>query len=90
MFILGINTGLRISDILNLKVKDFIFKDHLDIKIKKPGKNKFFLINDNLKHELSNYIGEFKLKSEDYLISSRKLNSMDRKNPLAGSRLIIY
>jgi integrase len=42
MFILGINTGLRISDILNLKVKDFIFKDHLTLRLKKPGRINFF------------------------------------------------
>jgi integrase len=47
------------------------------------GKNKFFLINDNLKHELNNYIEEFKLKSEDYLISSRKTDHLGHRKPIS-------
>ena len=35
LFVVGINTGFRISDILNLKVKDVKNKRHIKVKEKK-------------------------------------------------------
>ena len=51
LFTVGINTGLRISDILPLKVKD-IKGTHITIKEKKTGKSKRFKINSSLRQEL--------------------------------------
>ena len=51
LFTVGINTGLRISDILPLKVKD-IKGTHIVIKEKKTGKSKRFKINSSLRQEL--------------------------------------
>ncbi len=72
MFSLGINSGLRVSDILSLKVSDVKDKDHITIKEQKTGKTKRFLVNDALQHELVSYIVHDKLRDEDYLIQSRK------------------
>lgn len=72
MFSLGINSGLRVSDILSLKVSDVKDKDHITIKEQKTGKIKRFLVNDALKHELMKYIAHNKLTAKDYLIQSRK------------------
>ena len=42
LFELGINCGLRISDILNLDVKDVKNKDYIELFEKKTGKYKMF------------------------------------------------
>lgn len=70
LFVIGINTGLRISDILNLKVSDVKDKTHIIIKEQKTGKNKRFLINSSLKKEINAYIKE--MNDDDYLFQSRK------------------
>ena len=69
LFVIGINTGLRISDILPLKVKD-VTGIHIIIKEKKTGKNKRFKINSNLRAELDKYI--INMNDNDYLFPSRK------------------
>lgn len=60
MFKFGLNTGLRISDILPLKAKDIFnengeFKEHLILKEKKTGKEKKIKINKALQDELLSY-----------------------------------
>ena len=44
LFVLGINSGLRISDILKLKVKDVKNKKYIEIKEQKTKKYKTFKI----------------------------------------------
>ena len=70
MFGLGIYCGFRISDILNLKVKDVRRKWNLKIKQQKTGK----MINIPLNRELKKLIDEYTedMKDDDYLIKSRK------------------
>ena len=72
LFVIGINTGLRISDILPLKVKDVKDVTHIRIKEKKTGKPKRFKINSNLKKEIDKYIDG--MNDDDYLFKSRKGN----------------
>lgn len=55
LFTLGINTGLRISDLLQLKVKDLRGRSHIIIKEKKTQKLKRFKINESLKNEINLY-----------------------------------
>ena len=55
MFVTGIYSGLRISDILKLRVRDVREKDHIYMREKKTGKEKRFLINKNLKKILQEY-----------------------------------
>ena len=64
MFLFGINTGLRISDILNLRVKD-VMGWHITIREKKTGKSKKFKMPPKLKKEVEVYIKE---KPPFYLI----------------------
>jgi integrase len=53
LIVLGLNSALRISDILNLTWGDVFdfkeneFKTHVYVKEKKTGKNKKFLLNQN-------------------------------------------
>ena len=64
MFDIGINTGLRISDILTLTVAD-VSGDHVNIIEKKTGKRRRFLINRKLKRDLRKYTREAGLDYND-------------------------
>lgn len=61
LFILGINSGLRICDLLNLKIKDVVderrkIKDRITIREQKTGKVKNFPIADTAKKALMEYL----------------------------------
>ena len=72
MFVIGLNTGLRIGDILNLTAADVKDKSHVTINEKKTGKYKRFLINGQLKKEIDGYIECANLAGGDYIVASRK------------------
>ncbi|MDB5053291.1 MAG: integrase [Bacilli bacterium] len=68
LLMVGINTGLRISDILPLKVRQ-VRGTHIDIREKKTGKQKLIKINRALREALDTYI---KGKPDhEYLFKSR-------------------
>lgn len=75
MFTIGINTGLRVSDILSLKVSDVSYRSHIIIKEMKTDKIKRFLINPQLQKELQSYIKSENLMDHNYLIYSNKGNN---------------
>lgn len=70
LFNLGINCGLRISDILNLRVGDVRGKTHLKLKETKTGKNK----NQKIPYPVIEMLEEFinGREDEEYLFQSRK------------------
>ena len=70
IFNIGINTGLRISDILNLKVKDVKDKTHIVITERKTSKITRILINSNLRNDINSYIHN--MNEEEYLFKSQK------------------
>lgn len=70
IFNMGINTGLRISDLLNLKVEDVKNKTHIILKEQKTGKVKRILVNGNLKMDIDKYI--YKMRDTEYLFQSQK------------------
>lgn len=80
LFILGINVGLRISDILKLKVQDLIKtisskmpKDYVILTETKTGKTKKFYLGDIVKKVIINYIKENPgLELDNYVFISRK------------------
>lgn len=80
LFILGINVGLRISDILKLKVHDLIKtisskmpKDYVILTETKTGKTKKFYLGDIVKKVIINYIKENPgLELNNYVFISRK------------------
>lgn len=55
IWVLGMNSGLRVSDIVRLNVADVVNKTHISIIEKKTGKPKTFYINDKLKKVLAEY-----------------------------------
>ena len=56
LFRIGINVGLRVSDILLLKVSDVRAKTHVTIVEKKTGKVRRFLIPNSLQKEIAEFI----------------------------------
>lgn len=72
LFNLGINTGLRVSDLVPLKVKDVKGKVHLVITEQKTGKAKRFMLPKATREVIEDYIRG--MQDEDYLFPSRKGN----------------
>lgn len=74
LFLLGIYTALRISDILKLKVKDLKNKNYITIneqKTKRKKNNKRTIeIHSYLKRELKKYLED--KEEHEYVIKSRK------------------
>lgn len=56
LFMFGIYSGLRISDILPLKIRDVRNVEYIYMREKKTGKEKRFVINDELKKIIKSYI----------------------------------
>ncbi len=70
MWMLGIYSGLRISDILQLRVRDVINKQCFNLREKKTGKQRIFEINPVLIKDLHRYcLGK---QPDEYLIKSRQ------------------
>lgn len=59
IFAFGINTGLRISDILALNIADVKGRQNVIIREKKTGKYKQFPLNNKLKHLIHDYLKDF-------------------------------
>lgn len=97
MFLIGIYTGLRISDILSLKIKDIStkipgtdilkLKNRIKVKEKKTGKIKDIPINQQLQKELSYYINREEIKNSVYLIPSRKSKYIEK--PITRQRAYV-
>lgn len=73
LFIIGINTALRISDILELRYED-ITDTHIDIVERKTGKRKRIKINASIREAVRNLSPVNPLPG-DYLFPSRKGDS---------------
>lgn len=76
LFTVGTNSGLRISDILSLNVKDVRNKSYIDIKEKKTGKLKRFPINSKLKPMFEKFTRQ--RADDEPLFLSRFNNRMER------------
>ncbi|MCQ6341321.1 tyrosine-type recombinase/integrase, partial [Bacillus cereus] len=69
LFVMGINTGLRISDILKLKVGD-LKGSHISMREMKTGKQKRIQITAALKRELRWFTEN--REDDEYLLKSRQ------------------
>ncbi len=76
IFCLGINSGLRVSDILSLNVGDVRGRSHIELAEKKTGKIKKFPLNKKLEQILENFI-QNKYDNEP-LFLSKKYHRLDR------------
>lgn len=68
LFVLGINTGLRISDLLPLRVGDVRGRTHIVLCEKKTGKERRFLLNQTVKNAILAYTKG--MGDEEYLFPS--------------------
>lgn len=69
LFLMGIYTGLRISDILKLRIYDVKEKRQLVLREKKTSKQKFIEINPILRKAIKEYVED--KDPDEYLIKSR-------------------
>ena len=75
LFILGINTGLRVQDLLNLKVgeiKQAKVGDRVVLREKKTQKENVFMVNKDIKDAVDDYLKTVDSKDEHFLFKSRK------------------
>jgi len=73
LFTAGINIGIRISDLLKLKVSDLRNQTYLLLREQKTGKERRYKINSGLQHEISEYTAT--MKDDDHLFPSRQGHS---------------
>ena len=80
LFVVGINVGLRVGDLLRLKISDVMeangqFKDKIVIDEEKTDKTRYFKLNDSAKESIEIYLKSLKsYDMDDYLFKSRKGN----------------
>ncbi|WP_019241502.1 MULTISPECIES: tyrosine-type recombinase/integrase [Bacillus] len=74
LFTYGINSGLRISDILTLKVGDIRNKDSIVVQETKTRKPKRFIFNDTIKKAVADLIPAT-ASDDEYVFKSRKGNN---------------
>lgn len=75
LFVLGINTGLKVTELLSIKVEDLLtdqaaINDYYSLPTKEGVKEVF--LNETVKKVLFQYIHCKNLKSDDYLFLSKK------------------
>ncbi len=76
LFVLGINSGLRISDLLKLTISDIIdngkIKDRIRLREKKTNKFKNFPLSEKAKQAIKEYLRTRNYKADEPLFISRK------------------
>lgn len=76
LFVVGINSGLRISDLLKLRISDVIdgnkIKDRIRLREKKTNKFKDFPLSEKTKLALKEYLKTRQYESNEPLFISRK------------------
>ncbi|MDD4089288.1 MAG: tyrosine-type recombinase/integrase [Tissierellia bacterium] len=94
LFVVGICTGLRCSDLRMLKFSDFInsdltYKEELIIfeiktrNTRKQAKNRHIYINDMIKWAISLYLKHsYRIHLDNYLFRSESNNGYDKNQPM--------
>lgn len=87
LFVLGINTGLRISDLLSLHIRDVWAKKHgaasrIELKEKKTGKVRHIALNNKTRLLIKQYIEKERSKSreDEPLFLSQKGGGISRQH----------
>lgn len=84
MFVIGINIGLRITDMLHFRVKDVRGKEEVPIREGKTGKEKLIPINATLQRAIAEYTKD--MHPNDYLFPSRQRDSNNLVKPITRER----
>jgi integrase len=88
LFVVGINSALRISDLLELKVAHFLdeqgkIRQRFWIKEQKRGKRQEVVVNESIREALKEYLSAYpgiKEKQENYMFFNPKTN--DYSHPI--------
>jgi len=75
IFVMGVNSGLRVQDLLQLKVRDIknaAIADRIILREIKTGKDNVFILNSEIKSALDIYLSSSNVRDDDYLFKSRK------------------
>lgn len=86
MFLIGVQSGLRVSDVLNLRVSDIDSMSSKKIKEKKTNKKRFLYLNDRSEKEIRRYIVSHELEPDDYLVYSRKHDQYGDQKPITRTQ----
>ncbi|MDD9266502.1 tyrosine-type recombinase/integrase [Paenibacillus sp. GCM10023248] len=70
LFTIGINSGLHLSDLLSLKVKDVMDRNVVSVREEKTGKIKSFQLSPQLKTYIKEYIQY--MDEDNYLFPSQR------------------
>lgn len=76
LFTLGIYSGLRISDLLKLKVKDVFCKNTITMREQKTGKYKLFPLKNELQTLLNDFCAGCGL--DEWLFTGKRKRKLDR------------
>ncbi|MDZ5474482.1 tyrosine-type recombinase/integrase [Bacillus sp. 31A1R] len=76
LFVFGINTGLKISEILTIKIEDILNKDHkinafYELHSEAKGTT-FIYLNKNVQKAITSYLESTEYKMDDFLFKSSK------------------
>ncbi|SFM46957.1 tyrosine-type recombinase/integrase [Salibacterium qingdaonense] len=88
LFILGVSTGFRISDLLDLRYSEILnndgtVKDYVKLRETKTGKNNKIKITDKRKEDIANYKGKYFDGSMDaYVFPSQKKDENGNPKPM--------
>ncbi|WP_342429388.1 tyrosine-type recombinase/integrase [Neobacillus sp. FSL H8-0543] len=78
LFVFGINTGIRVSDLLSLKVDDIWdgakIREFLYLKDTNDEEASVYYINSAIQSELKNYLYSYEFNESDFLFKSKKNN----------------
>lgn len=79
IFLIGISVGIRISDILKLKISDMKNTDRIVIKEKKTGKTKIFPLRPSIAKIVKDYIEKYcDEQYQEYIFIGKKGSRLDR------------
>jgi len=78
IFLIGISVGIRISDILKLKIQDVQNTDRIVIKEQKTGKTKVFPLKLQIAQVLKEYIEKYCDERQEYIFIGKKGAKLDR------------
>lgn len=87
-FCFGIYSGLRVSDLLTLRVGHVRNVTHVNIQEKKNKKRKKFIIHPSIRQDLDKYIEN--KDDDDYLFPSRQIKTKSRLRDQPFDRSTAY
>ncbi|MFD1737629.1 tyrosine-type recombinase/integrase [Bacillus salitolerans] len=74
LFVLGINTGLRITDLLKIKIEDIWDGKHIQDFYYSEENDCDYFLNSKVKVAIKDYLSQYPLSKESFLFKSKKNN----------------